>query len=280
MLRPSPAIAMRRPRPEAMMPMPGGRKARRGAPRTSASSCCKLGRTSRRELPASGPRRRQKACTGNGLSQTCRSHCGRGPAAQPKGATGREADGLRSCGRSVVALYDGDRPHSALGGRTPDEAYAGGEGTRLAARCGSEPSLPQPLNCPGNRDHLTIACEQVAAAVSSSRLPPRQRKLVLSLSEFLVSFNFLWLGARSQVIEEMVHPTGFEPVTSAFGGQRSIQLSYGCLRVLVADPARADKAGRGATRDGDRQWASATRRRVSPSSPSAAGSCRNGSATR
>src|SRR5690606_1379573 len=34
--------------------------------------------------------------------------------------------------------------------------------------------------------------------------------------------------ARSRIIQEVVHQTGVEPVTSAFGGQRSIQLSYWC----------------------------------------------------
>lgn len=36
---------------------------------------------------------------------------------------GREPPGAPSHGRSVVAFYNTCRPHSSLGGQTPDEAY-------------------------------------------------------------------------------------------------------------------------------------------------------------
>ena len=50
---------------------------------------------------------------------------------------------------------------------------------------------------------------------------------------------------RRKCLKRMAHPTRFERVTSAFGGQRSIQLSYGCCGLKVVFNASRTRSQRG-----------------------------------
>ena len=85
-----------------------------------ASAHTRPGRTSREGVPICGTDHHRGGSEHNRQHSSRRPHQA-GRCTRPRGATDTEPRALRSCGRSVVALYNESRPHMALGNRTPQE---------------------------------------------------------------------------------------------------------------------------------------------------------------
>ena len=90
-------------------------------------------RTSKSAVPTVDPTRRRHGCSGPHRPPPSRSPHEYERCIPPTDAKNKGPYAARSCGRSVVALYNRRRPHSSLDGNTPDQAYFTALPLRMAA---------------------------------------------------------------------------------------------------------------------------------------------------
>ena len=77
------------------------------------------GRTSRPALPTTGPRLSRSTCSGRRRHRPCRPSHGSPLASRTTDANDKAVLGKRSRGRSQTLLYNEERPHGAIGQKTP-----------------------------------------------------------------------------------------------------------------------------------------------------------------
>ncbi len=79
--------------------------------------------------------------------------------------------------------------------------------------------------------HPTMLESATVLVMQRSYLQPRRDMYTCPKRNKKTAPSELCKGGFGCVV---VHPTGLEPVTFGFGGQRSIQLSYGCITMKLS----------------------------------------------